>query len=270
VAITGLYVFPILWMFLTAFKTRVDVFAVPPKFFFRPTLDNFRRVFLSDTAAGGGTEWTGFALYFLNSTVLAFGSVLLALVAGTLAAYAVSRNAFRHRDFLMFSILSTRMLPAVATVIPIYLFFRATRMMNTHAGLMLLYAAFNVSFVVWMMRSFFDEIPREIEEAAQVDGSSRVRVFVKVALPQVQSGIAATVVISLLFTWNEYLFALLLAGPQAKTVPVALATAVWTEYGVDWGLVAAIEVLYVVPVLVVSVALQRYLLRGLTFGTVRR
>jgi len=121
-----------------------------------------------------------------------------------------------------------------------------------------------------MMKSFFDEIPPEIEEAAQVDGSSRFRAFYKVALPQVKSGIAGTVVISLLFTWNEFLFALMLTGPRTRTVPVALARTLQGEHGVDWGVLAAIETLYMLPVLIVAMSLQKYLLRGLTFGTVRR
>ncbi|GIX06356.1 MAG: hypothetical protein KatS3mg115_0759 [Candidatus Poribacteria bacterium] len=121
-----------------------------------------------------------------------------------------------------------------------------------------------------MMKSFFDEIPREIEEAAQVDGSPPLRAFWKVALPQVRSGIAATVVISLLFTWNEFLFALMLTGQRTRTVPVALARTLQGERGVDWGVLAAIETLYILPVLLVALLLQQYLLRGLTFGTVRR
>lgn len=268
--VTFVYAFPILWVVLTAFKSRVDIFAMPPKILFEPTLDNFRRVFVYVSPASGQVEATQFVRYFLNSAFLSFGSVALALVIGTFSAYALSRFEFRNKDFVLFTILSTRMLPAVATVIPIYLFFRRAGLMNTHVGMIALYAAFSVSFVVWMMKSFFDEIPREIEEAAMIDGSSRFRAFAKVALPQVKAGIAATVVISLLYTWNEFLFALMLTGTETRTVPVALASALQGELGVDWGLLAAIETLYVLPVLVVAVSLQKYLLRGLTFGTVRK
>jgi multiple sugar transport system permease protein len=142
--------------------------------------------------------------------------------------------------------------------------------MDTYTGMVLLYTAFNLPFVIWMMKSFFDEIPPEIEEAAQVDGSSRFRAFYKTALPQVKAGVAGTVVISLLFTWNEFLFALMLTGPRTRTVPVALARTLQGERGVDWGVLAAIETLYVLPVLIVAMSLQKYLLRGLTFGAVRR
>jgi len=269
-AVTAVYVFPVLWIVLTAFKDRVDVFAMPPKLLFAPTLDNFRRVFIDVSALTGDAQWTRFARNFLNSVILSFASVSLALCAGTAAAYSLSRHTFRHRDFILFSILSTRMLPAVATIIPVYLLFRRLGLMNSYTGMILLYAAFSVSFVVWMMKSFFDEIPVEIEEAAELDGSSKMRVLRRGALPQVKSGIAATVVISLLFTWNEFLFALMLTGSETRTVPVALAGALQGELGIDWGLIAAIETLYVLPVLVVAIALQRFLLRGLTFGTVRK
>jgi multiple sugar transport system permease protein len=269
-AITLFYVFPIVWVVSTAFKNRVDIFSMPPKLLFQPTLDNFRRVFVYVSPASGRVEMTQFARFFLNSAFLSFGSVALALVVGTFAAYGLSRFEFRNKDFVLFAILSTRMLPAVATVVPIYLFFRRFGLMNSYVGMIVLYSAFSVSFVVWMMKSFFDEIPREIEEAAQIDGSSRFRAFVKVSLPQVKAGVAATVVISVLYTWNEFLFALMLTGTATRTVPVALASALQGELGVDWGLLAAIETLYVLPVLVVVVSLQRYLLRGLTFGTVRK
>lgn len=270
VSVTLIYVFPIAWVVSTAFKRRVDIFAMPPKFFFEPTLDNFKRVFIYVSPVSGHVEATPFVRYFVNSLVLAFGSVGLALAMGTMAAYGLSRFNFRHRDFVLFTILSTRMLPAVGVVVPIYLFFRRFGLMNSHGGMILLYAAFNVSFVIWMMKSFFDEIPLEIEEAAQLDGSSRFRTFTRVALPQVKAGVAATVVISLLYTWNEFLFALMLTGTETRTVPVALASALQGELGVDWGMLAAIETLYVAPVLVAAVGLQRYLLRGLTFGTVRK
>jgi len=268
--VTFFYVFPVLWVVLTAFKNRVDIFAMPPKLFFSPTLDNFKRLFFYVSPASGHVEGTRFARFFLNSAVLSLGSVGVALVVGTLAAYALSRFEFRNREFVLFTILSTRMLPAVATVIPIYLFFRRFGLMNSYVGMILLYAAFSVSFVVWMMKSFFDEIPREVEEAAQIDGSTPFRAFVKVALPQVKAGIAATVVLSVLYTWNEFLFALMLTGTETRTVPVALASALQGELGVDWGLLAAMETLYVLPVFLVAVFLQKYLLRGLTFGTVRK
>lgn len=268
IAVSALYAFPVLWVVLTAFKERVDIFAQPPKLFFTPTLDNFARVF-SDAGSEGSAFSSDFARYFFNSALLSFGSVFTAIVFGTMGAYAASRYPFKNRDFAMFSILSTRMLPAVAVVIPVYLLYRALNLMNTYIGMTLLYTAFNLPFVIWMMRSFFDEIPREIEEAAMMDGSSRFRAFYKVALPQVKSGIAGAAVISLLFTWNEFLFASMLTGEKTRTVPIALAQTLQGERGVDWGKLAAIETLYILPVLIAAALLQKYLLRGLTFGTVK-
>ena len=268
VVVAALYAFPVLWVILTAFKERVDIFAQPPRLFFSLTLDNFARVF-TDITAEGATVPTNFSRYFLNSALLSFGSVFTAIVLGTMGAYAVSRFPFKNRDFAMFAILSTRMLPAVAVVIPVYLLYRTLNLMNTYIGMTMLYTAFNLPFVIWMMRSFFDEIPREVEEAAMMDGSSRFRAFYKVALPQVRSGIAGAAVISLLFTWNEYLFASLLTREETRTVPIALAQTLQGESGVDWGKLAAIETLYILPVLLAAALLQKYLLRGLTFGTVK-
>ncbi len=258
---------------MTAFKDRIDVFAVPPKFIFNVTLDNIYRIFFevvgeeAESVSVVMTEFTGF---FLNSIIITSGGVLFAVLIGALAAYGVSRCEFKNKDFLMFVILSTRMLPPVAVVIPIYLMFRVLRMMNTYHGIILLYAAFNLPFVVWMMKSFFDEIPVEIEQAALVDGSSRLRVFRKIALPQVWAGVAATVVISLIYTWNEFLFAMMLTGSSTRTVPVAIGKALRGEVGVDWGLLAGIETLYIFPVIIVTFLLQKYLLRGITFGTIKR
>ncbi|MDE0021236.1 MAG: carbohydrate ABC transporter permease [Candidatus Poribacteria bacterium] len=268
VAVSALYAFPVLWVVLTAFKERIDIFTQPPKLFFTPTLDNFASIF-SDSASDGSAFSSDFGRYFLNSALLSFGSVFTAIVFGTMGAYAASRFPFKNRDFAMFSILSTRMLPAVAVVIPVYLLYRTLNLMNTYLGMTLLYTAFNLPFVIWMMRSFFDEIPREIEEAAMMDGSSRFRAFYRVALPQVKSGIAGAAVISLLFTWNEFLFASMLTGEETRTVPIALAQTLQGERGVDWGKLAAIETLYILPVLIAAALLQKYLLRGLTFGTVK-
>ena len=266
--VAAAYAFPVLWVVLTAFKERIDIFSQPPKLFFKPTLDNFARIFSVETAEGV-VQSGEFVRYFMNSVLLSFGSVAAAVAVGTMGAYAASRYPFKHRDFAMFSILSTRMLPAVAVVIPVYLLFRALNLIDSYLGMALLYTAFNLPFVVWMMRSFFDEIPREIEEAAMMDGSSRFRAFYKIALPQVKSGVAGAAVISLLFTWNEFLFAFMLTGEKTRTVPIALAQTLQGESGVDWGRLAAIETLYILPVLLASALLQKYLLRGLTFGTVK-
>jgi len=265
-----IYFFPVLWIILTAFKTRADALAVPAKFFFVPTFDNFVRVF-SRAGVGSDQEFsTGFDLFFFNSIFIAGSSVVLALIIGTLAAYGFSRHPLRGNDTYLFIILTTRMLPPIVVIIPIFLMFRVTGLSGTYIGIILLYTAFNLPFAIWMIKSFFDELNREVEDAARLDGSTERRVFRLICLPQIKAGLAATAVFALILTWNEFLFALLLTGTETRTVPVAMARTIGGEIGVDWGLLAAIVCLFLIPVFVVTYALQNQLLRGVTFGTVRR
>jgi multiple sugar transport system permease protein len=265
-----IYFFPVLWIILTAFKTHNDALAVPPKFLFTPTLENFVAVFSRAYSRGAEAIDTGFDLYFFNSIFIAGSSVALALIIGTLAAYGFSRYPLKGNDTYLFMILTTRMLPPIVVIIPIFLMFRIVGLSGTYAGIILLYTAFNLPFTVWMMKSFFDELSPDIEDAARLDGSSERRVFFKICLPQVVAGLAATAVFGLILTWNEFLFALLLSGVETRTVPVAMAQTIGGDIGVRWGLLAAIETLFLVPVIVVTFALQKHLLRGVTFGTIRR
>jgi multiple sugar transport system permease protein len=265
-----IYFFPVLWIIMTAFKTRTDALAVPAKFLFAPTLDNFVRVFSRAMIGGEESFSTGFDLFFFNSIFIAGTSVVLALIIGTLAAYGFSRYPLRGNDTYLFIILTTRMLPPIVVIIPIFLMFRVTGLSGTYIGIILLYTAFNLPFSIWMIKSFFDELNREVEDAARMDGSSERRVFTRICLPQVTAGLAATAVFALILTWNEFLFALLLTGTETRTVPVAMARTIGGEVGVDWGLLAAIVCLFLIPVFFVTFALQNQLLRGVTFGTIRR
>jgi multiple sugar transport system permease protein len=264
------YFFPVLWIILTAFKTYNDALAVPPVWFFTPTLDNFVSVFSRVMTFSGAPEATGFDLFFFNSMFIAVTSVAIALVSGTIAAYGFSRYPLKGNDTYLFIILTTRMLPPIVVIIPIFVMFRASGLAGTYAGIILLYTAFNLPFTIWMMKSFFDELSREVEDAARIDGSSETKVFFKICLPQVVPGLAATAVFGLILTWNEYLFALLLTGVETRTVPVAMGQAIGGAIGVRWGLLAAIETLFLIPVVLVTFLLQNQLLRGVTFGTVKR
>ncbi|MGJ8530665.1 MAG: carbohydrate ABC transporter permease [Alphaproteobacteria bacterium] len=264
-----IYFFPVLWMILTAFKTRSDALAIPPKLFFTPTFDNFKSVFFRDTQAGDAVA-TGFVQYFVNSAFIGGSSVILALIIGTLAAYAFSRYPLKGNDTYMFIILTTRMLPPIVVIIPIFLMFRVTGLSGSYIGIILLYTAFNLPFSIWMMKSFFDDLNPEIEDSARLDGSNDWKVFFRICLPQVLAGLAATAVFALILTWNEFLFALLLTGSDTRTVPVAMANTIGGEIGVDWGLLSAIVSLFLIPVFIVTFVLQKQLLRGVTFGTIRK
>lgn len=268
---TIVFVFPIYWMFVTSFKTRVDMFAMPPKWVFTPTLENYMDVFLKVhyTIYGLTPTPTDFDRFLFNSVLISLSSVALSVGFGTLAAYSFSRFELKGKDTWLFFILSTRMLPPIAVLVPMFLMYRTLGLMNTHIGLILLYTMFNLSFAVWMMKGFIDEIPKELEEAAMIDGYSRIRAFIKATLPQALTGMAATAVFCLITSWNEFAFAYVTSGFESRTVPVSLAR-IRGESGINWGLITASEVIYLMPVIIFTFLMQRYLLRGVTFGTIKK
>jgi multiple sugar transport system permease protein len=265
-----IYFFPVLYIILTAFKTRQDALAWPIKFIFSPTLDNFISVFYRQSVGTTEAEATGFGLYFFNSLFIGGTSVLLALIIGTAAAYGFSRFPLRGNDTYLFMILTTRMMPPIVAIIPIFVLFRIFGLSGTYVGIISLYTAFNLPFSVWMVKSFFDDLDRDIEDAARMDGSGEWRVFKKICLPQVYAGLAATFVFAVILTWNEFVFALLLTGHNTRTVPAQIVNTIGGALGADWGLLSALETLFIIPVVLVTFALQSQLLRGVTFGTIRR
>jgi len=260
------YLYPILWMFATSLKAPADVIAMPPKHLFRPTIINYRKVFVTAGQLAGATE---FPRRIINSTVIAAVSTLLAVGLGTFSAYAFSRFPVKAKDDLLFFILSTRMLPPVATVIPIFLMYRAWGLRDTHLGLILLYTVFCLSFAVWIMKGFIDEIPRDYEEAAMCDGYSRAQAFFKVVLPQALPGMAATAVFCLITAWNEYAFAVVLTGGVARTAPPEIVSKI-RPAGIEWGEVGASAFVMLLPVLIFTFIVRNHLLRGVTFGAMKR
>ncbi|HLL12491.1 MAG TPA: carbohydrate ABC transporter permease, partial [Rubrivivax sp.] len=206
---------------------------------------------------------------FTNSLIIAFGSTALSVGFGVMAAYAFSRFKVPLKDDLLFFILSTRMMPPIAVAIPIYLMYRELGLSDTRLGMILLYSAVNVSLAVWLLKGFIDEIPREYEEAAMVDGYTRLQAFRKVVLPQATTGIVATAIFCLIFSWNEYAFAVLLTSGEAQTAPPFIPIIIG-EGGQDWPAVAAGTTLFLIPILVFTVLLRKHLLRGITFGAVRK
>ena len=257
--VSVIYFFPVFYIILTAFKTRQDALAWPIKFIFTPTLDNFISVFYRQSIGTTEAEATGFGLYFFNSLFIGGTSVLLALIIGTAAAYGFSRFPLRGNDTYLFMILTTRMMPPIVAIIPIFVLFRIFGLSGTYVGIIALYTAFNLPFSVWMVKSFFDDLDRDIEDAARMDGSGEWRVFRKICLPQIYAGLAAT-----------FVFALLLTGTHTRTVPAQIVNTIGGALGADWGLLSALETLFIIPVVLVTFALQNQLLRGVTFGTIRR
>jgi multiple sugar transport system permease protein len=269
-AIGLIYFSPVLWMLLTAFKTREDALATPPKLIFTPTFEHYWAVFHRVSADGTQVFSTGAARNFFNSIFISGASVLAALVLGALAAYGFSRLRIRGRDYYMFHILVLRMIPPLTLIVPLYFLFRITDIAGSYLAIILVYVAFNLPFAIWMLRSFFDELGREIEEAAWLDGSSELNILWKICLPQIRAGLAATAVIAFVFTWNDFLFSHMLTSVTTRTIPVAMTRVVGTDVGVDWGVFAAIGSIYLAPVMLVAFLLQGQLLRGASFGTIAR
>jgi multiple sugar transport system permease protein len=282
---------PLFWIIATGFKTSSDAIAYPPKVMFEPSAEGYVNLFTTQTrqseeflAENPPTSWyeeivhdkgmviagpSRFAERFTNSVIIGFGSTFMSVFLGTLAAYAFSRFRVPLKDDLLFFILSTRMMPPIAVAIPIFLMFRSVGLSDTHAGMILLYTAVNLSLSVWLLKGFIDEIPQEYEEAALIDGYTRFQAFRKVVLPQAAAGIASTAIFCLIFAWNEYAFAVLLTSGTAQTAPPFLPTIIGVG-GRDWPAVAAGATLFLLPVMVFTILLRKHLLRGITFGAVRK
>ena len=265
-----IYFFPVVWMILAAFKTRQDALATPPKLFFTPTLEHFWASFHRLSADGSQVFDTGLERNFANSIFISLVSVSLALMLGTIAAYGFARLRVVGRDYLMFYILVLRMVPPITAIVPLYFLFRVTGLGGSYIAIIAVYTAFNLPFAIWMLKSFFDELHRPIEEAARLDGSSDWKILWRICLPQMRAGFAATAIIAFVFTWNDFLFSLMLTSVTTRTVPVAMTRVVGADVGVDWGVFAAIGTIYLMPVLLIAFFLQGQLLRGVTFGTVPR
>ncbi len=254
----GAALLPYLWLVLTSFKHRPDILSSPPRVLISPTLENYS-VILSEKDFGG---------YILNSFIVGISSTLIAVSIGTLAAYAFSRFHVPAGNHLFFYILSTRLGPPVAYALPMYLLCYKLGLLNINAGVIMAHATFNMVLVVWMMKSFFDDVPREVEEAAYLDGCSHYQVLQKIALPMALPGLATVAIFVMLFSWNELLFALLLSAGKMRTVTVMIPSLVM-HTGTLWGEVAAASVLQTLPVLAFTFLMQKHLVRGLTFGAVK-
>lgn len=250
-------VFPYVWILLASFKEHSDLFAIPLKWLFDPTLNNYVEILDK-----------GFDRYLLNSIIVGGLSTALCLVIGTLVAYAFSRYKIPAGNHLFFYILATRLGPPIAYALPMYLIFDRIGIANSYIGLILAHATFNLVLVVWMMRAFFDDVPREVEEAAYLDGCTPFQVFFRIALPMTYSGLAAVAIFVLIFSWNELLFALILTGGENRTLTAMLPTLVGHPRGM-WPQVAAASIIQSIPILVFMFFIQKHLVRGLTFGAVK-
>ncbi|RUU12564.1 carbohydrate ABC transporter permease [Mesorhizobium sp. USDA-HM6] len=295
---TLIFLAPIYWIASTAFKPKELAVSVPPTVLFEPEVTPFVRLFTKrvqmqktvDPQVYEAAPWWEKRIYdggervlkvgkdvqlsqypdrFMNSLIVAVISTVLAVGMGTFTAYGFSRFKIAGEADLLFFILSTRMLPPVVVAIPMFLMYRAVGLNDSHIGLIILYVAFNLSFSVWLMKGFMDEIPKEYEEAALVDGYTRMQAFFKIVLPEAATGIAATAVFCFITAWNEYAFALIMTNRRAQTAPPFIPSQIGSGLP-DWTTIAAGTFLFLLPVAIFTFLLRNHLLRGVTFGAIRK
>jgi multiple sugar transport system permease protein len=252
------FIFPIYWMIITSVKTPEDVIRYPPHFYpHEVNFDSFREAL---TRLRGGAA-------LINSLIVAAVATIISMALGTIAGHAFAR--YRLGGFhLPFWILSTRMMPAVAAIIPLFLLVKSLGLMDTHAAVIALHLLVTLPFAVWMMRGFFIDVPQELEEAALVDGCSRWGAFWRVALPVVAPGLAVTTLFCFIFSWNEFVFALILTRRAATTLPV-LISGLHSSHGVLWNELSALAAVGLIPVIILALLAQKHLVRGMTMGAVK-
>ncbi|CAN5356004.1 carbohydrate ABC transporter permease [soil metagenome] len=257
---------PIFVMFASSFKDLLEAFKIPAIgdwagvgvfFSFTPTLKHYNDLFVN----------LGFSRYILNSLIAAGGSAVISVILGSMAAYSLSRIEFRGKKDLFFWIISTRMAPVVAVMVPLYAIFRSLDLVGTLPGLILAYTTFNLPFAIWILKGFFDNVPYAIEEAQMVDGATRLQAF-RAILPLVAPGIGAFIVLCILFAWNDYLFAAIIGSGGAKTLPVATRELVQPQ-NIQWGSIMAAGVVTTLPMMLLGLVIRRYLVTGLTMGAVK-
>lgn len=254
-----LFFLPVLWIILGAFKTKDDLLAIPPKWIFSPTFANFQDLITRHD----------FFRSLRNSFLIATSAVIVAIIVAFLAAYSFSRFKPRGTNLLMFILLSIRMVPAAASVVPVFLMYIAFGWKDNFWGIMLFYAMFSIPFSVWILKGFIDGVSPRFDETGLVNGGSRLHVLFKVVLPQVRPGLIAAFIFNLIFVWNEFLFNFIIGGKRTTMIPVTLVTNSISQGGMDWTFVASLATVYLIPPVLAIYFFQKYLLIGMTFGTVR-
>ncbi len=253
------FMMPIFWLISTAFKFGREAFAIPPKWFvFDYTLRNFETV-LANSKTGR---------FLLNSIIISTGTTILSLVLGVPAGYAIARSGSRILNLSSYFFLLLLMVPPIAMLIPFYLIMRDIHLLGSYASLIMLDTVFDAAFVVWMMRSYFADVPREMEEAALVDGASHFTAFMRVALPLSMPGIIASALYVIIYSWNDFLFALMLTSPQTKTIPLGILAS-FSAVEISWGIMAVMCIFAILPALIISLFLNRYFIQGATMGATK-
>lgn len=257
--IAVIFFMPVIWIILASFKTKDQLLAVPIQWVFTPTFNNYIEMFQRPNIGN----------YLLNSLFISSVAVIIAIVVSFLASYSFSRYKPSGTNLIMFLLLSVRMVPAAASVVPIFLMYTTFGWKDSMAGMILFYAMFSIPFSLWILKGFVDGVSERFDETGLINGASRFHVIFKVILPQVRPGLIAAFIFNLVFVWNEFLFNYIIGGKQTTMVPVALVTWLTNNSGVDWTFVATMTTVYMIPPILAIYFFQKYLLVGMTFGTVR-
>ena len=254
-----LFMLPIFWLVTTAFKVGREAFAIPPKWLtFDFTLRNFQAVLANSNTPR----------YLVNSLIISSGTVVLSLVLGVPAGYAIARSHSRILNLSSYFFLLLMMVPPIAMLIPFYLIMRDLHLLGSYLSLIILDTVFDAAFVVWMMRSYFADVPMEMEEAARVDGASHFRAFLSIALPLSIPGVVASALYVFIFSWNDFLFALMLTSPRTKTIPLGILAS-FSAVEISWGTMAVLSLFAIFPALIISLFLNRYFIQGVTMGATK-
>lgn len=267
--IVGLFfLFPILWVFLMSFQTNQEILRIPPSIFFEPTLQNYQVLISGRLETQTGTLEIRFMNNLMNSVILATSSVALSLLLGIPAAYAFARFKFRLGEDIAFTLLSFRFAPPLLVLLPLALYFQQMGLINTYTGLIWVYQLITLPLILWIVRGYFEDISEDIEHAYRIDGNGWFKTFTHIAIPLAKPGIAAATLLSFIFAWNNFVFALILASADKQPVTVG-ALAFVTASGIQYGQIAASVVLSVTPTLALALYAQRYLVEGLSLGAVK-
>jgi multiple sugar transport system permease protein len=249
---------PLLWLVSLSFKNRLQAFANPPLLFFKPTLDNYRSLL----------QETKFISFFMNSIIISTSATALCLLIGTPAAFGLVRMKHKSKNIILTWILLMRMAPAMTFVIPFFIAFARINLIDTRVGLIISYFTFNLPLVIWLMRSFFMDIPIALEDAAMIDGASVTQTFLKVVLPMTLPGLASAAILTFIMCWNEFIFALILTRNKAVTAAIGVVNLMKYE-GTEWGMMGAGSVILIFPAILIAFFVGKYLVQGLTKGAVK-
>lgn len=254
-----IWAFPVIWVIITSFKVRTDIFTLPPKIFFNPTVEHYIEAFLRTGDITHGT---------LNSLLIATATTVLTLLVAVPAGYAFSRVTFRWRSPLSFFALISQMAPPIGLIIPYFFILSRTQMLDSYTGLIAIHMTLTVPFSIWLMITYFQDLPVSLEESAAIDGASPFTAFIRVVLPTAWGGVGVTAIFAFIESWNEFLYAVVLTGSRTKTVPVAIFSFLTTEESL-WGPFTATGVTIMAPVILVALFAQRQMIKGMTLGATK-